>query len=58
VVAPTPNGTEGEWEIEADGLNVKALFKDTAGTLRGFALTGEATSEKNALAKQLPPLLD
>lgn len=57
VVAPAPNGTEGEWEIEADGLNVKALFKDAEGTLRGFALTGECTGEKNALAKQLPPLL-
>lgn len=58
VVAPVPNGLDGEWEVEAEGLNVKALFKDTAGTLRGFALTGEATAEKNALAKQLPPLLD
>jgi len=57
VVAPAPNGVEGTWEVEADGLNVKALFKDAAGTVRGFALTGESTAEKNALAKQLPPLL-
>jgi rubredoxin-NAD+ reductase len=58
VVAPVPHGVEGGWEVVADGLNVKALFKDAAGALRGFALTGEATGEKNALAKQLPPLLD
>ena len=57
VVAPAPNGVEGTWEVEADGLNVKALFKDAAGTVRGFALTGASTAEKNALAKQLPPLL-
>lgn len=57
VVAPAPNGVEGSWEVEADGLNVKALFKDSDGAVRGFALTGESTGEKNALAKQLPPLL-
>jgi rubredoxin-NAD+ reductase len=57
VVAPVPLGIEGSWELEADGLNVKALFKDTEGVVRGFALTGAATAEKNALAKLLPPLL-
>lgn len=57
VVAPAPNGVEGNWEVEADGLNVKALFKDGEGAVRGFALTGESTAEKNALAKLLPPLL-
>lgn len=57
VVAPAPMGTSGEWHIQADGRNVSAQFKDVDGLLRGFALTGDATQEKNALAKLLPPLL-
>lgn len=57
VVAPIPPGTEGEWHIQAEGRNVNAQFKDASGTLRGFALTGDATNDKNALAKLLPPLL-
>jgi rubredoxin-NAD+ reductase len=57
VVAPIPPGTEGQWHIQAEGRNVNAQFKDASGTLRGFALTGDATNDKNALAKLLPPLL-
>lgn len=57
VVAPAPQQAEGEWDVEVDGLNVKALYKSKAGVLLGFALTGATTSEKNALAKQLPALL-
>ncbi len=57
VVAPVAPNAEGDWEIEQDGLDVKAVFKDSSGSIRGFALTGAATSEKNALAKLLPPLL-
>lgn len=57
VVAPVPAGTEGQWHIQAEGRNVNAQFKDASGTLRGFALTGDATNDKNALAKLLPPLL-
>jgi len=58
VVAPVPVGVEGQWQVSGEGLDIKALFVDASDTLRGFALTGEATAEKNALAKQLPPLLD
>ncbi len=57
VVAPVPAGTAGEWQITADGASVNAQFVDAAGVLRGFALTGEATNDKNRLAKLLPPLL-
>lgn len=57
VVAPAPQKAEGQWNVEVDGLNVKALFKNAEGALLGFALTGATTSEKNALAKQLPALL-
>ena len=57
VVAPVPVGAAGGWQIQADGANVNAQFIDVAGVLRGFALTGAATGEKNRLAKLLPPLL-
>lgn len=57
VVAPVPAGIQGEWSFSVEGRNVNAQFHDSDGVLRGFALTGDATSEKNALAKLLPPLL-
>lgn len=57
VVAPVPMGVAGDWQITADGASVNAQFIDASGVLRGFALTGEATNEKNRLAKLLPPLL-
>ena len=57
VVSPPAFGAEGEWEIEADGRNVKALFKNSAGETLGLALTGDKTSEKAVLAKTLPPIM-
>lgn len=56
-VSPAPRGADGKWVIEADGNNVKALFRDNAGKLLGFALTGNKVSEKMALQKELPPIL-
>ena len=56
-VSPAPRGVEGKWEVEADGNNVKALFRDASGKLLGFALTGNKVSEKMALQKELPPIL-
>jgi rubredoxin-NAD+ reductase len=57
VVCPPPPGVEGKWEesVAADG--VRALFHDTSGKLRGFALVGAATKDKQALTKDIPPLL-
>lgn len=57
VVAPPAQGAEGEWLIERDGNNVNAQFRDGAGNLLGFALTGEATKNKLALQKELPAIL-
>lgn len=57
VVAPPPPGVTGAWDITTLGTGLRALFTDTEGALRGFALGGDAGSEKQALAKQLPPLL-
>lgn len=58
VAVPPPVGAEGEWQVQQEGLNVRALFRDSAGQLSGFALTGEAVIEKQALARELPPALD
>jgi rubredoxin-NAD+ reductase len=57
VVCPPPPGVGGEWAeaVSADG--VRAVFHDAHGLLRGFALLGAATQEKQALAKTIPPLL-
>ena len=58
VVSPPAKDAEGEWQIEADGNNVKALYKDSSGNLLGYALTGNITSEKMTLTKELPPIMD
>lgn len=56
-VAPVPHGAEGEWAINADGLNVRAEFRNQQGELLGFAVTGKRMREKLALQKELPPLI-
>lgn len=57
VVCPPPMGVPGAWQenVMADG--VRALFHDDAGTLRGFALLGVATKDKQLLVKDIPALL-
>ena len=56
-VSPPARGVDGKWEVESEGNNVKALYKDASGKLLGFALTGNKTTEKMALQKELPPVL-
>ncbi len=56
-VSPPARGAEGEWHVEADGDNVRALFRNTEGALLGFALTGKCAEEKMKLAKELPPII-
>jgi rubredoxin-NAD+ reductase len=57
VVAPPAAGAEGEWQIDADGSDVRAEFRNAAGELLGFALTGDATKAKIELQKALPAIL-
>jgi len=57
VVSPPEIGLEGEWQIEADEKDVKALFYTKEQKLAGFVLTGAKIAEKNALTKELPPVL-
>lgn len=57
VVSPPPRDAQGQWQVQEDGNNVVAEFRDGAGQLLGFALTGEGTKEKMRLQKELPPIL-
>ena len=56
-VAPPPHGAAGEWSFEIDGNNVTGEYRDAAGTLLGFALTGDTTRQKMALQKELPAIM-
>ena len=61
VVASPSREAIGEWQFEASpsGFGIKALFVGAADdTLLGFVLSGDAVSEKQALTKQLPGLLN
>lgn len=55
-VCPPPISAEGEWEVETDGQNVRALFKAGDGQVLGFAVTGSYAVEKQALSKEVPPI--
>ncbi|MDF3031699.1 MAG: rubredoxin reductase [Moraxellaceae bacterium] len=60
VVSPVVPGTPGAWEVEAEGNDVKAVFKSPEGLVLGFALTGAPAGNgavKMELTKQLPPIL-
>ncbi|ARU58753.1 NAD(P)H-nitrite reductase [Oleiphilus messinensis] len=55
-VLPPPVGAEGEWSVSGEGRDLKALFTDESGLVKGFALTGALVSERQALAKAVPPI--
>ncbi len=57
VVCPPPAGVEGQWQEDPTADGVRALFRDPNGKLCGFALVGTATKDKQALTKDIPPLL-
>jgi rubredoxin-NAD+ reductase len=57
VVSPPPRDAEGEWHVTVDSCNVLARFITSEGKLLGFALTGDATKEKDALSAETRPLM-
>ncbi len=57
VVSPVAADAEGAWDVEAEGHNVVAQFRNRLGELLGFALTGDGTKEKMRLQKELPPIM-
>jgi rubredoxin-NAD+ reductase len=57
VVSPPAAGAEGVWQEEAIEGGLQSLFHSPSGELLGFALMGEATKARQALAPKLPPML-
>ena len=58
VVSPPAKGVSGHWKtIMVDG-GVEARFESPEGRLLGFALMGSATTQRAALTKELPPILE
>lgn len=57
VVSPPAKGAQGQWQIDADGVDVQAEYRDVDGHLLGYALTGSKLINKVALNKELPALL-
>ncbi|SFN16061.1 NAD(P)/FAD-dependent oxidoreductase [Marinobacter pelagius] len=55
-VCPPPSGADGQWEVETEGTSVRALFRNSAGEVLGFAVTGRFAVEKQALSKEVPPI--
>ncbi|PAV25674.1 rubredoxin-NAD+ reductase [Tamilnaduibacter salinus] len=55
-VYPPPADSDGEWHVEQNGNSVKALFRAPDEQLLGFAVTGDYAIEKQALAKEVPPI--
>ena len=57
-IAPPSQSDSGAWQVNCTEDGVCALYQDTDGKLLGFALTGKQTAQRQALAKQLPPILN
>ncbi|WP_203299445.1 NAD(P)/FAD-dependent oxidoreductase [Marinobacter sediminum] len=55
-VCPPAPEADGEWRVEAEGSDVKALFRSPEGEVLGFAVTGRFALEKQALSKEVPPI--
>ncbi|MBW0147746.1 NAD(P)/FAD-dependent oxidoreductase [Marinobacter arenosus] len=55
-VCPPAPDAEGDWHVEQDGSDVKALFRSPEGEILGFAVTGRFAVEKQALSKETPPI--
>jgi len=56
VICPPPRGMQGQWQIEQQDNDVRALFYDTQQKLYGFILTNNAVKERMSLAKEVPAL--
>ncbi|MES9886791.1 MAG: FAD-dependent oxidoreductase [Candidatus Sedimenticola sp. 6PFRAG1] len=53
VVVSPPGSREGEWQVEQLEDGVKARFVSSTGELLGYALTGSAVDQKQALTREL-----
>ncbi len=55
-VCPPPRQSDGAWQIETTEKGLRALFYNANRQLLGFVLTHDATQDRTALAKTIPPL--
>lgn len=58
VVLPVLDPRPGAWSVDVLADGVRAIYTDVNGWMRGFALTGSAVAEKNALVKKIPGLIE
>ena len=56
VCPPAPDAV-GEWRVEGEGRDLKAVFTGPDGAALGFALSGIRAAERQALGKVMPDLL-
>ena len=60
VVCPPLSGqaaTHGVWQVTGDDAGLEAVLRDDTGRALGFALLGQATARKQALAAEVPAWL-
>lgn len=57
VISPPPRGAIGAWQIAEKDGGLDARFVGAAGELLGFVLSGKATSARQSLMAQVPPVL-
>jgi rubredoxin-NAD+ reductase len=55
VIVSPPRNVSGEWQVEGEGKDLKALYYDQDHSLCGFALSGKMVLEKNQLIKEVSP---
>jgi len=56
-VCPPPPGATGQWRLEGEGVDIKAIFEGAEGQPLGFALAGKLVAERQALGKLMPAVL-
>ncbi|MBI3445970.1 MAG: FAD-dependent oxidoreductase [Magnetospirillum sp.] len=56
-VCPPAPGAVGQWRVEGEGRDRKALFIGSDGRALGFALSGGRVSERQSLGREMPDLL-
>ena len=56
-ISPPAMGAAGEWNIEGEGPDLKALFVTPDGKKLGFALSGSFAAQRQTLAKEMPDIL-
>ncbi|MFA0811596.1 FAD-dependent oxidoreductase [Microbulbifer epialgicus] len=57
-VCPPRPDTKGSWQVDSGSEGVHAEFRNQAGKLLGFALTGAAITARNRLSAECAPLMN